>query len=639
MQISKESMTQTVDGKVTREAKEEKNARGKHFWWKKADDPDEMAREIAGTIQFLSKHQSTRMDQLTASTRLYGNNANYNLLGAAFTRASATTNAPTSTRISFNVVGSIVDTLTAQIAKNKVVPTFITSGGIWGMQRKAELLTKFSEGLFYEQDAHEKTTYQFRDAGVWGDGIIHVYRTEHDRVGWERVLPHELLVDIVESIVTVPRQLHRVKVADRAVLLECYPDAEELIMEASPASYLDLGGTGTAADLVVVAQSWHLKSGSKAKDGICVMSLPESGKTISSEEYDKDYFPFAILPYNKRQLGFWGQGVAERTQNIQGEINRNMIVIQKSLWLQGGPKIFISNTSKIVQQHLNNDLGTLITGNEPPIYLTPPAVQPEIYTWVDSLIQKAYQQEGVSQLAASNVKPLGVDSGTALRTYDQIAEDRNLFVGQRCENNTLELLRQSIEVVKDIHKEKGTYKVNYPNTNFIEEIDWSDINLKGDEYWLKAFPTSELPEEPVAKLQTVKEYAQAGVISPRAMRRLLAMPDVEMADKLANAAEELICKTIEDILYDGDDSVVPDQEWDLVLAKDYCLKYLNYAKLNNCPNSRLEMLRDFMSQIDDDLGLTQPPPPPPMPVQPMANPQPTPTSDLIPNVNTPGAAA
>ena len=65
----------------------------------------------------------------------------------------------------------VVDTLTAQVAKNKVVPTFITSGGVWGMQRKAELLNKFIEGVFYENNAHETIVYGARDAGVcvWGD--------------------------------------------------------------------------------------------------------------------------------------------------------------------------------------------------------------------------------------------------------------------------------------------------------------------------------------------------------------------------------------------------------------------------------------------------------------------------------------
>lgn len=608
--ISRKAMTQTVDGKVTREAKEDKtNSRGRFFWWKHGmDGPEEsMAGEISSTIKFMEDHQNGRINRLTMSTRLYGHNAAFNLIGASFSRASGGNTSPNNLRIGFNLCASIIDTITAQVAKNKVVPTFITSGGVWGMQRKAEQLSKFVEGIFYENGAHEKITYQARDAGVWGDGIIHVYRGDNDRVEYERVMPHELSVDLVESAVTSkPKQFHRIKVADRGVAAEMWGGDEhalKAIVDSAPANYQTIGGQGTAADLITLVESWHLRSGPNATDGLHVISLPDSGKVLFREPYEKDYYPFVILPYTKDLIGFWGQGVCERVQSLQGELNRLMILDQKSRWMQASFKILVENTSKVVSQHLNNEVGAIIryTGT-PPQYITPPAIDNSNAQKIESLKQDGYQQEGVSQLNASNLKPSGLNSGAALRTFDTIAEDRQLFFGQRVESAALELARQSIEVVKDIHKEKGHYEVRFPNTNFVESIDWKDINLSLDEYWLKAFPTSELPEEPAAKLQTVQEYAQAGFISPRAARRLLSMPDVEMADKLANAAEELICKSIEEIIYDGH-MVRPDSEWDLQLAKSLALQYMNYAKLNDCPPANLRKLRKFMSYIDDETGI------------------------------------
>lgn len=625
-------MTQTVNGKVTREPKEDTTTNRGKYWWKAQDD-DQLAQDIGAVIRFMAKHQSTRVEQLTIATRLYGNNSAYNMLGAAFTRSNAATSTPSASRISFNLCASIIDTLTAQIAKNKVVPTFITSGGVWGMQRKAEQLSKFSEGLFYEQDIHKKIVYQSRDSGIWGDGILHIYRDDKDRAAVERVLPHELLVDTVESIVSAPRTLHRIKIADRGIIADTFPDLEEEILSANPSSYQELGGDGSAADLITVSESWHLPSGEDSNDGLHVITLLDNNEILFKEEYKKDYFPFVILPYSKRALGFWGQGACERLQNLQGEINRSMITIQKSHWLMAGPKIFLPTGSKIVSQHINNELGAIINGEIPPQYMVPPMIQEQVYTWVDSLIQKGYQQEGVSQLAASNVKPLGVNSGTALRTYDSIADDRMLFFAQNVESAALEVTRQAIEVVKDIYKEKGSYKVNFPNTNFLEQIDWADIKLEGDEYWLKAFPTSELPEEPAAKLQTVTEYMQAGLITPRAGRRLLAMPDVEMSDKLANAAEELICKTIEEILYDGKKGMRPDDEWDLQLAQQLCIQYMNYAKLNNCPAKNVAKLRDFKAYVDQEILQATPPPPPQ--AMPMSKGEPQQISQLMPQQGLP----
>lgn len=639
--VSRKTMTQTVDGKVTRKAKDESEDKGKKYWWKNTDNDDQLAQDIASTIKFIANHQHGRVDMLTFGTRLYGNSNGYNQLGSSFGRGKQTSTSASS-RISFNLCAAVIDTIVAQTAKNKVVPTFITSGGVWGMQKKAENLSKFAEGIFYEQDIHKKIVYQARDAGAWGDGILHVYRDDKDRAAVERVLPHELLVDVVESVVATPRQMHRPKVVDRGMLLETFPDSEEDIINANPSNYVDLGTDGSAADLVTIAASWHLRSSEDATDGLYVVSLLDTGKILYKGQYDKDYFPFVILPYSKRLLGFWGQGVCERLMNLQGEINRLMILIQKSMWMGGSFKILSHVSDKVPTQHFNNEVGPIIkwAGGVAPQYIAPQFIQADIYPYIDSLIAKGFQQEGVSQLAASSLKPMGINSGTALRTYDNIAEDRLLFFGQTVEGCALEVTRQCIEIVKDVFKDKKKYTVNYPNTNFVESIDWKDVNLERDEYWLKAFPTSSLPEEPAAKLETVQEYMQAGLVSPRAGRRLLAMPDVEMSDKLANAAEELICKSIEDILYDGEDTVRPDGEWDLNLAKTVSLQYMNYAKLNSCPEERLALLRQFMQYVDDELGLTQPPPqapPPGGPVSPMAQPTATPQSDLIPNVQ--GAAA
>lgn len=646
-QVSIKSMTQTVDGKVTRTPKDEGSGRGKFFWWKKREDgqEDELANEIAATIKFMDKHDTAHNTQLVNSTRLYGNNAAYNLIGSSFTRsASATTSSSGGGRISFNLCASVVDTLTAQVAKNKVVPTFITSGGVWGMQRKAELLNKFIEGVFYENHVHDKVTYAARDSAVWGDGMAHVYRTDEDRIGVERVLPHEFRVDIIESMVKEkPTQLHWVKIADRGVMEEIFSENEEAlkwIRDCSPTSSQTIGGDGSAADLITVIESYHLKSGKKAKDGLRVISLPDIGKTLVKEEWTKDYYPFPKVQYSRRLLGWWGQGACERLQSLQGELNRLMILDQKSRWMQASFKILVENSSKVVSQHLNNEVGTIIryTGT-PPQYVVPPAIDNSNAQKIESLKRDGYEQEGVSQLSASNLKPIGINSGTALRTVSEINEDRQLFFGQRVEDLSLEIASQSIEVAKDIFKEKGTYKVTYPNTHFMETVDWKDIDLTGDEYWLKAFPTSSLPEEPAAKLQTVTEYMQAGIISPRAGRRLLRKPDIQMADMLADAAEDLICKSIEEIIYDGK-NVRPDAEWDLLLAKDYALKYMNFAKLNGCPASNLRKLRKFMAYIDDENGviaqgiagqqaLAQ--------VQqmqqaaPTANPMPAPKSDMVPN--------
>jgi hypothetical protein len=354
----------------------------------------------------------------------------------------------------------------------------------------------------------------------------------------------------------------------------------------------------------------------------------------------KDYFPFVQLSYSKRQIGWGGQGICERLQNIQGEINRNMMLVQRSFWMGGSFKVLLENGSKVVSQHLNNDVGAIIhyTGT-PPQYIVPPTIQPEIINYIDALIDKAYRQEGISQMTAAGTRPAAELSGRALREMNDSEQDRFMQIQQSVEEAALEAARQMIEVAKDIYKRKGSFKATFPSTKFLETIDWKDIKLEEDEYVLKAFPVSSLPSDPAGKLQTIQEYAQAGWITPRTARRLMSMPDLEMSDSLANAAEEWVCNVIETGLDTG--KFTPMEPFnDLSIAKEYGLKYYNYAQLNNCPEKNMSGLREWMANIDDLLGVNQPPPvvqpgnaaPGGQPgAAPNAVPQPPNVSNLLPN--------
>lgn len=640
--IEKAGMTLTdAKGKVLRQPRDNAAESCKFAWWKDTENDQDLAQNILGTVKFLKGHQGARNEQLTVSTRLYGKTSAYNLIGTAFTRAASVNSNPMSDRVSFNVIQSVIDTLVAKIAKNKVIPSFVTNGGVWQMQRKAEKLCKFVDGIFYEVKAHTKIVLSFWHASIWGDGLLHIFK-DNGRVGVEHVFPHEILVDMVETLSAPPRQLHRERIADREVLMDLFPDKAEEIAQVAPASYPELGGSGTVADLLTVVESWRLPTQKGEKDGYHAIIVGDV--VLEKGVYEKDYFPFAKIPYARRPLGYWGQGAAERLQTLQGEINRLMITIQKNLWMGSGFKIFSHVTDKIPTQYFNNDVAPIIkwAGEHAPMYVAPQLVQPEIYQQVDALIDKAYRQEGVSQMAAASMKPQGLNSGKALREMDNIEADRFLFVQQDVEEFTLEVARQCIEVAKDIYKEKKKYEVCFPSNTFLQTIDWKDINLEADEYVLKAYPTSSLPEDPSGRLETVTEFMQAGLVSPRAGRKLLTMPDIEMSDSLANAKEDLLHKTFEAMLDEGEKAYrAPEPEWDLQLAGSMVLDYIAYAELHNCPPENIALLRRFNEQLGDLVGATQPPMPmagaPGAP--PMANPMPTPTSQMLPNVNTPPIGA
>jgi len=152
------------------------------------------------------------------------------------------------------------------------------------------------------------------------------------------------------------------------------------------------------------------QSGPDAGDGLHVIAVDHDLSFI--EEWTKDYFPFARFQWGKRLYGYWSQGAAEQIQNIQLEINKLLWVKQRSLHLAGTFKILLENGSKIVKEHLNNDIGAIVTySGTKPEYVIPPIVPMEIDTQINWLKNAGFEQLGISMLSVGSQKPAGLNSG------------------------------------------------------------------------------------------------------------------------------------------------------------------------------------------------------------------------------------
>lgn len=604
-------------------------------WW--TAPKSERSQALAAIVKAISEYDSKRQTQYQISGRLYGNSNLMGLNGISYSKVQSVQGG-LKDRLTYNVCQSVVDTITAKIAKNKPKPMFLTSGGDHKIQRKAKKLDKFVEGIFYENSAHRLGTDVFRDACVWGNGFVHVF-AQNGHVKFERVIASEIYVDWVDGFYGEPRQLHRVKNVDRAVLCDMFPDKKTLILTANSALDNITGVARNIADQVTVVESWHLRSGPEATDGMHTINLVEGN--LFEEKWEKDYFPFANLAWSKRLFGFWGQGLVEQIQNIQLEINKILWVIQRSFHLAGSFKILIENGSKIVKEHLSNDIGAIVSySGTPPQYVVPQIVASEMYGHLQNLKNSAYEQAGISQLSASAQKPAGLNSGKALREYNDIESDRFMTVGQAYENFFLDLAKLTVDCAKDIFEDDKKLSVKVPGTKFIETIDWKEVDLEDDEYVMKIFPVSSLPQEPAGRLATIQEYIQAGFINPRTGRKLLDFPDLEQIEDLANSAEDYLMKILDKMVDDGE-FTPPEPYDDLGLARELALQYYSQGKINNLDEDKLDLLRQFMDQLDvleqKTAEALAPPPGMPMPGgQPQANPMPTPQSDLLPNV--PGMA-
>jgi hypothetical protein len=314
----------------------------------------------------------------------------------------------------------------------------------------------------------------------------------------------------------------------------------------------------------------------------------------------------------------------------QIELNSILFTISRAIKLVGVPRVFQEEGSKVVAAHHNNEVGVIVKYRGiKPEYEVAPCNAPELYAERDKLIQYGYQQSGVSALQASSQKPQGLDSGEAIRTYDDISTDRFAALSRRYDNMFIDLAYQIIDLAKDIAKETGSYETVYPNKNGTKEIDLPKAALVKDSFVIQCFTQSSLPKDPAGRLAKVTEMVQAGMITLQEGRRLLDYPDLEQVEKLANAAEERILSILDDIIETGK-YTPPDPFMDLQLATQLVTQYINLYAPAKLEESKMQKLRDFFSQIQTIIQAATPPPMPAAP-SPQAAPQAPPQSPLIPN--------
>lgn len=595
-------------------------------WWK-AKSKSELAEQILNTVSFLKEQQQHRYRQASVFARLYGNMPLFGYAGASFSRMNAVNSLPID-RPTMNVIQSCIDTIVARISQSRPRPVFLTDAGDYKERTLGKSLNNFILGEFHQTDAYEKMEQLLRDAEVWGTGCLKTIETFDHKVGLERKIWTELLVDDNDARDGEPRQMFELKLVDRDVLAEYFPEYRSEIAKAEQAFPDNSSDSNrTIADQVMIAEAWRLPSGKDSEDGR--HSIVCSSGVIFDEEYTKTKFPFVFLHSQKRLTGLWGQGVAERLMGTQVEINKLLQTVTQSINLIGVPRVFVEDGSKVVKAHHNNQIGAIVTyRGTKPMYEVAPCVAPEIYQQIQRLIEYGYQQEGVSALAAQSKKPEGLDSGAAIREYDDIQSDRFASLQKSYANAAQELAYQMIDKAVDIAKEQKKYQTIYPGKMGTQKIDLPNVERLADPFVIQCYDSSSLPKDPAGRLQKVVEMMQAGLIAPDEGRRLLDYPDIEQVDRLLNAPEERILKALDEIVEDGK-YTPPDPFMNIPKAIELVNQYYNLYVAQGLEEKKAQLLRDFFTQIQT---LQQASLPQPQMGAPQAVPQAPPVSQMLPNV-------
>lgn len=569
--------------------------------WFKAEE-GAVHKNLFAALEHLEDNQPHRKDSLLKYIRLYGGAD-----GGGLTPGSYAKIQPLSKdRLRLNVIQSVTDAVASRIAKNKPLPMFLTSGGNFDQRQRAKGMNKYLEGVFYANDVHSAKNGQlaFKEAALLGSGMCKVFRAGKE-VKIERVLTSEITVDEIEAFNGAPANLYQHKFLSRDVLIADFPQHKDAIIQAN-ANNPDAENKLTV-DHIKVVEGWHLPSGAEAGDGRHVICV--DGVDLADDEWKRDYFPFPKVDWALNMMGFWARGLAEELIGIQIEINELLIKIQKAYHLLAHPWILRQIGSQVTSDSLRNVTGTIIDyAGEKPQVVTHNVISPEVYQHLDRLYNRAFEIAGLSVLSAQSQKPTGLDSGVALRTFEDIESARFLTVGQAYEQFFMDMSKMIVDITREIAadgNEKLSTKVRSGRT--IEVVEWSEVELSEEDYVMKVFPVSSLPTSPAGRFQAVIERIQAGMVTKEQGMQLLDFPDLKHETNLNLAALENIEWTISQILDHGNYNP-PDPIQNLELGIQRMQSAYLLAMTDEAPEDRLKDLRTWMDQAQQMLSLAATPP-------------------------------
>ena len=573
------------------------------YWWKE-DQPHE---SIVAAVQWLDSNQSLHSELNRRHLILYGNRLSTGMGSDDYAPKSPTP----ANRLMLNVVQSVVDAACSQIATSKPRIMNLTEAGSWSQQQRAKKRDKWTQGIFYETGAYALGRMAFKDACIFGTGMLKVVE-ENGRACLQRAIVDDILIDDRDARNGKPRQMFEVREVPRDVLMAAYPDHQDKIRDAKNEMRVSRPMQTGVSDLVSVAEAFHLQSSEDAGDGKHVICI--SNEDLIVEDWTKPYFPYASMRWGVAPLGFWGWGIAEQLTGLQVELNyllqkiqRLMTIATSQLWMRKG--------SGIDKNKMNNEdwaIREYVT--EPPIAMNIQSVSPEYFQHARELVARAYEMTGVNQLTAQAQKPPGLNSGKALESYQDTQSQRFMEVAQRYEEMFVTIGDMLCDKAQEIAERDGEYKVKARDRATYELLDWKELKADRDQFITQPYPTNFFPQTPSGKWAQVERMMGSNFLSQEEAAELLDYPDLSAVTRLRNAPIEYVRKIIEDIMEHGQYRT-PEPYAPLNLVVRMLPNEILRAKQDDAPRERIEMLQQYLVETLDRLQALEPPPQPPQPPQ------------------------
>ena len=605
----------------------ERGRRDAQWWLYKPEDGRKPHDAIDQVVNAIRTNQASRYEAYRRYAEAYG--ANISAFGLSPTFRSHFSE----DEFKVNELANTVDTLVAQVFKNRVVPSPYSVGGTWEERMRAEELGRWLDGTYDEASVFDDAMPKAGLASfLFGTGPIKVTSEIVDekrklgRIVVEFAPPQLCYVDEIEGRFGKPPRFYQDHCVDRYQALgkwaredddnEClygtWEERKKIIEDALVSS----GDTNNYAyaqesDQIVIRESWSLPSTPWADDGAHCVSIPGSG-TLYFSPYKRRRFPFAFVRHGISLGDFWGLSLVQRLEPLQGAQDRLDKRIDEAHAMLGIPRILLGKNSGISLDHIDDIPFAILQANDPTQIKEWNAqpIHPDVYAYRDSMPVRMRGIAGVSAYSAQGNIPAGLKnaSGKALEAFEDAENARHAMLHRSYEAAIIDLAEIMIDEAEEL-AEAG-YKVIAAAEGdewfSADELSFADVQMDRKAFRLRIPPISQLAKSFSARLEQVESLTRNQWVTPTTARKLLQNPDIEAENNIDTADDQIIQKNFYEMIKTGE-PMTPLSVDNLARIVELSGKFVNWCRQKGVPSERWALITQYADEAIRLRDMAKPP--------------------------------
>jgi hypothetical protein len=469
--------------------------------------------------------------------------------------------------LNLNELANTIETLHAQIFKNRIIPVASSVGGEYDQQRRAINLTRWIHGVCDDVGLHLNVIPKAGlQALIYGTGIprvgYEVTGNSRARITIDCADAMDCFVDPAEARNGKTRCFYQRTQIDRQQAIEDYVDVEfdgqfgtkdereKLILEAKRFYYgsdENIGPSDLDTDEIFVYEAWHLPSpmGKHGRYVVCT----DNGCLVDREYTARD-FPHAFIRFNVPASGFWGDSAVARIAPAQKCYDKLSSRIELAHDIMGVPRIIMRKDVGISKGKIDDMPGSIIEVegdiNSSIREWNAVPITGDSYKERDSLPARMRATLGISGFSATGQLPtqLREASGVAVEAWEDSESARHAMLHRYYESAVCDLVYRIVDMAIWLDDQGYSVQSTSQKKDSYEVINFADVRMDRDDFKLAVLPISSLSKTFSGKVQQLNPLLEKGVITVSTYRKLTEMPDIEAQNDLDTASEEIIDKNL-----------------------------------------------------------------------------------------------